>query len=99
MKKIILTAAIALGTLTAMNAQEKKTETMAMTKTEVKTTVAVQDNYKAITAEKLPQAVKEATLTKAFANDKDEYKLVITTADKAEKTVYANSKGEWIKKQ
>ena len=54
MKKIILTAAIALGTLTAMNAQEKKTETMAMTKTEVKTTVAVQDNYKAITAEKLP---------------------------------------------
>jgi len=52
MKKIILTAAIALGTLTAMNAQEKKTETMAMTKTEVKTTVAVQDNYKAITAEK-----------------------------------------------
>ena len=28
MKKIILTAAIALGTLTAMNAQEKKTETI-----------------------------------------------------------------------
>ena len=107
MKRILLTAAIAIGTLTAMNAQETetKTGTMAMNKTELKAPVTVQDNYSAVKMDKIPQAIKdalatdfkEATLTKAYANEDGKYKLVLMTAEKAKKTVYANSEGEWLK--
>ena len=48
---------------------------------------SVQDDY------------KEVKVSNAYANGKGEFKLVVTTADKLSKTLYANSKGEWIKKQ
>ena len=38
-------------------------------------------------------------MASANSNAKGEFKLVIATADALSKTVYANRKGEWIKKQ
>tara|TARA_R100000306_G_scaffold14034_1_gene16737 strand:- start:18037 stop:18366 length:330 start_codon:yes stop_codon:yes gene_type:complete len=109
MKKLIFTAVLALGSLTAINAQDKAIAQVSTDEATVSAeapTVAVQD-YKEIKATELPKPVLEAvakefegaTVSKAYKNEKGEYKIVLATADKAEQTVYANSKGEWIKKQ
>lgn len=102
MKRVIIALAIAFGTLTVTYAQSSSSETP--TKAQF---ASVQDGYKEVKVSDLPQAVKdavakdleEAVVSKAYANDKGEFKLVVTTADKLSKTLYANSKGEWIKKQ
>lgn len=102
MKKLIVATAILLGALTSMNAQSSVQETSS--KEQV---AASQDDYKEVKVSELPQAVKEAiakdlegaVVSKAYANKKGEFKLVVTTADKLSQTLYANSKGQWIKKQ
>ncbi len=102
MKKLIVATAIVLGALTSVNAQSSVQETQ--TKEQV---AAAQDDYKEVKVSELPQAVKEAiakdlegaVVSKAYANKKGEFKLVVTTADKLSQTLYANSKGQWIKKQ
>jgi|TARA_R110002020_G_scaffold30237_1_gene95123 hypothetical protein len=120
MKKLMLTAIFALGTLTAMQAQEKEVE--------VETNVEVQDPtqqedtklmakmeantqaFKEIQVADLPAAVakavatdfKGATVTKAYVNKSQEFKLVLETATDekkvATKTVFATKEGAWIKK-
>jgi len=117
MKKLILTAVFALGTLTAINAQETEVPTQEPTTEEAtqndaqliaKVEVADQ-TFKQIKVAELPAPVAKAvatdfegaTVTKAYTNDKGEYKLVVATeveGKKVDKTLYANSKGEWIKK-
>ena len=102
MKKLMIAAAIILVTLTSINAQSSVQDTPS--KAQV---ASSQDDYKEVKVSELPQAVKDAiakdlegaTVSKAYANEKGEFKLVVTTADKLSKTLYANSKGEWIKKQ
>jgi len=102
MKKLIIALAIAFGTLTVTNAQSSSSETPTKAQT-----ASVQDDYKEVKVSELPQAVKDAVakdlegaiVSTAYANGKGEFKLVVTTADKLSKTLYANSKGEWIKKQ
>ncbi len=102
MKKLIIATAVILGTLTSINAQSSFKETPS--KAQV---ASSQDGYKEVKTSELPQAVKDAIakdlegaiVSKAYANEKGEFKLVVTTPDKLSKTLYANSKGEWIKKQ
>lgn len=107
MKKLFFATAIALGTLTSVQAQDK--EPMAMNQDQVETAVA--QDYEELKAADLPQVVKDAVaktyegavIAKAYANEKGEYKLILTSAEaasqgKAGKTVYVNSKGEFMKK-
>ncbi|WP_162984885.1 hypothetical protein [Mesonia aquimarina] len=105
MKKLMMTAAIAAMVLSAgqVNAQSAQ----AQEKQAVKMEVQAQDGFKEIKTSQLPDAVKKAVkkdfkgadVAKAFMNDEKEYKLMLKMEGASEmKTVYANAKGEWIKK-
>lgn len=108
MKKLVYTAIIALGTLGVVNAQETETQTKGeiALNTEVAVDTQIQDKFVSIENADVPVAIQKAmatdfegaTLTKAFVNSKNEFKLMIVTAADAEKTVYATEKGEWIEK-
>lgn len=108
MKKLMITAVFALATLTATTAQETASlNTKAeATITEATITVANQD-YVAVELKEVPQAILKAvsvdfegaTLSKAWKNAKNEYKLELLTADEKVMSVHANSKGEWLKKK
>ncbi len=108
MKKLIFATALAIGSLTAVNAQDKaiaqtSTDEATMTQT-VDAQETVAQDFKEVKASEVPKPVLEAvandhkgaTVSKAYKNAKGQYKLVLATADKKEKTVYANSKGEWL---
>ncbi|MEL1241209.1 hypothetical protein [Flavobacterium flavipallidum] len=100
MKKIVLTIAIVLGSLTAINAQTEQKET-----TPAQQETPATDAFTEIKIEELPAAVTEAlkksypdaVLSKAFVNDKKEYKLEISVKDQAA-TVYSDVNGNWIQK-
>lgn len=99
MKKLILTAAILLGGLTAFAQDAKATKAAESTKQ------ATQEKYKEIKAEELPEGVKaalkasypEAAVTKVYVNDKKEYKMDIAVGDQ-KGTVYTDAEGNWLKK-
>jgi len=99
MKKLILSAAILLGSLSTF-AQTSESE-----KTAVTTQTTVEDKYTEITVAEVPEAVKaslikaypSAVLDKAYINEKKEYKLEITVNEKAG-ALYADATGNWIKK-
>jgi len=95
---------------TAMNSPQEstvkvQTETTMDSADEATISVAVQD-YKEVKSSDVPQAVKDAvtktfeatTISKAYVNEKGEYKLELSNADAKSSTVYSTDKGEWIKK-
>ena len=100
MKKVVLTAAIILGGLTTF-----ATSAFAISQKD-EIIMTVQDDYKEIKTDSIPQAVKDAlaadfqtaTLNKAYVNHKQEYKLEITV-DGAASIVYADKDGNWIEKE
>ena len=123
MKKLLLTAVVALGTLTAMQAQDTEVQNPTTVQEETVKEEPVQEDskmlakadvepvtFKEINVTELPAAVskalakdfKDATVEKAFVNDKAEYKLVLQTAATdikiSTKTVFATKDGTWIKK-
>ncbi|KFF04873.1 hypothetical protein [Flavobacterium reichenbachii] len=96
MKKLILSAAIVLGTL-SMQAENVVVNSAAFQ------SVNVQDDYKEVDA--VPAAIKTALdneypgvkLEKAWVNDKKEYKIEVTV--RGEKSiVYTDASGKIIKK-
>jgi hypothetical protein len=99
MKKLILSAAILLGSLSTF------AQTSAPAKTTVTSETTVTETYKEIALGEVPEAVKSAltkayptaVLDKAYINEKKEYKLEITVGDKIG-AVYADATGNWIKK-
>ena len=102
MKKLILSALL-LGSISIFaQGEQAKVETKAATTNTAKPT---QEVFKELKAEELPEAVKtalktsypDATLTKAFVNEKKEYKMEIAVGDKTA-TVYADAEGNWLKK-
>ncbi len=107
MKKLILSAAIILGGLTTMSAQEQTTPAETTTPTEQTTTATTQqtDEFTEIKAEEVPAAVTEAlkkaypdaVVSKAYVNEKKEYKLDVKVGDK-EGALYADETGKWIQK-
>ena len=100
MKKVFLTAAILLGGLTTYSTQAQ------VVTQEEEVMEVVQEEYKEVKADALPQQVKDAlaiahptaTLNKAYVNEKGEYKLEITV-DEVASTVYADKDGNWIEKE
>jgi hypothetical protein len=99
MKNLFLSAAIVLGSLTSFASTTPK-----VTNTIVKN-ISVEDEYTEIKLTDLPAPITEslkkaypdAVLTKAYKNEKSEYKLDVTVAEKAV-TLFANADGTWIKK-
>ena len=102
MRKLIIAIAIAFGTLTVTNAQSSSPDTPTKA-----LQASVQDDYTEVNVSDLPQALKDtiakdlegAVVSQAYSNLKGEFKLVVTTADDVSKILFANEKGEWIKKQ
>ena len=98
MKKLILSAAIVLGSLSTYAASVPNTN-------DVTKTVTVQEEYTEVKLEEVPVAITEALkatypsaiLDKAYINAKKEYKLEITVKDQ-KATVYADAAGNWINK-
>lgn len=97
MKKVLLSAAIVLGGLSSFTAS-------AFTMNNLDEVVIVnQQEFKEINVNDLPQAVKDAlaadfenaTLDKAYVNDKEQYKLDISVEGMSS-TVYADKDGNWI---
>lgn len=98
MKKVILTAAFAFATFA----------TFATTGINSVTTekVILQEEYKEVSSEELPEAVREAvkkdfkdaTIQKAYINANKEYKLELLVGT-ATQNVYADANGNWLKKE
>jgi hypothetical protein len=97
MKKLILSAAIILGSL-SMNA------TTTTNADGVKIAVNFQNEYKEVPNDAVPAPVKTALQTaypgakldKAYVNEKKEYKLEISVGDQ-KATVYSDVNGNWLK--
>ncbi|KAF2080292.1 hypothetical protein [Flavobacterium sharifuzzamanii] len=97
MKNLFLSAAIVLGSLTSF------ASTTQVANTTVKT-ISIEDEYTEIKLEELPAAITdalkkaypEAVITKAYKNEKAQYKLDVTVGDKVG-NLFANADGTWIK--
>ncbi|KFF20310.1 hypothetical protein [Flavobacterium hydatis] len=98
MKKLILSAAIVLGSLSSF------ATTLPTSVLDVKTT-SVQEEYTEVKIEEVPapitaalkKAYPDAVLTKAYVNANKEYKLDVTVGDKVG-NLFADATGNWIKK-
>nr|WP_315253269.1 hypothetical protein [uncultured Flavobacterium sp.] len=98
MKNLFLSAAIVLGGLTSF------ASTSPISSTIVKT-IPIGDEYTEIKLEEVPVAITDAlkkaypdgVISKAYKNEKSEYKLEVTVGDKVG-ALYANADGTWIKK-
>jgi predicted secreted protein len=98
MKKLILSTAIFIGSMSAFAATLPAQNTQNQL-------VLVQEEYTEIKADAVPQAVKAAmeiaypgaVLHKAYIDAKKEYKLEIKVGDQ-NATVYADAEGNWINK-
>jgi len=113
MKKLILSAAIVLSSLSTFaqagsdSKAEATTKDAVEAKSETVTTkvVATQEKFTAIAATEVPAPIHAAlevahpgaVVTNAYVNDAKEYKLDVTVADE-KATVYADADGNWIKK-
>lgn len=98
MKKLFFAAVLSLGSLTAF-AQEGEDVTGQATEVAV-----AQDDFSAIESSELPEAVTNAvstnypsaTISKAYVNQKEQYKLEVTLEDGTTGTLYADKDGNWI---
>ena len=97
MKKLILSAAVVLGTM-SMQAGNTYVKSAVIIQSEI-----TQDEYKEIDA--VPAAIKTALdnaypgvkLEKAYVNEKKEYKIDIIVREE-KSTVYTDAKGNILKK-
>ncbi|MDP5198067.1 hypothetical protein [Flavobacterium sp. DG2-3] len=98
MKNLFLSAAIVLGGLTSFASTTQVNNTIVKT-------ISIEDEYTEIKLEELPAAITEslkkayptAVITKAYKNEKSEYKLDVTVGDKVG-NLFANADGTWIQK-
>ncbi|GAA3759005.1 hypothetical protein [Flavobacterium ginsengiterrae] len=99
MKNLFLSAAIVLGGLTSF------ASTTSITNSTIKKVISIADDYTEIKLEELPapiveslkKAYPDAVITKAYKNEKSEYKLDVTVGEKVG-NLFANADGTWIKK-
>jgi hypothetical protein len=97
MKKLMLSAAIVLGSLSIY-------ATKATFSENVKVEVNIQSDYTEVKLDAVPAIVKTALekaypgakLEKAFINEKKEYKLELSVGDQ-KATVYTDVDGNWLK--
>jgi len=101
MKKLFVVAVVSLGTLTGF-AQEATAEQGA--EVVVATEVVAQDEYSEIEISALPEAVTnalakdhpEATISKAYVNEEEQFKLEVAQEDGTSATLFADKEGNWI---
>ena len=100
MKKVFLLSALAFTTLTTFATTQVNS---------IETTTVIsqsQEEFKEIKPTDIAQPVKDAikrdfadaTVSNAYVNEKNEYKLVLSMGDDS-KTVYADAKGNWLKRE
>ncbi|WP_432222473.1 hypothetical protein ACRASX_03845 [Flavobacterium sp. TMP13] len=98
MKKLILSAAIVLGSLSTITATASNVNPIVKS-------VIIADDYTEIKVEEVPAAIidalkkayPDAVLTKAYVNENKEYKLDVKVGDK-EGNLFADETGNWIQK-
>jgi len=96
MKKLILSAAILLGSLSTfasaplLNSSEK-----VITIAEEYTEIKIEEVPAAVT-DALKKSFPEAKLAKAYINEKKQYKLEVEVGDKVG-SLFAEANGKWIK--
>jgi hypothetical protein len=96
MKKLILTSVLVLGSFASFASNPVYASNTVVTNW--------QEGYTEITSDQLPEAVlsslkksyPDATIDKAYVNEKKEYKLEISVGDQ-KATVFADADGNWIK--
>lgn len=98
MKKLLLSAAIILGTISvqATNSIDKVATILSLN---------IQDEYTEVSSDAVPDAIKSTIqksfpgtkLDKAYKNEKNEYKLEISNGE-AKNTIYSDASGNIIKK-
>lgn len=99
MKKLMLVAVMAFGTMTAF-AQEAETTTEEAA-TEM---AAAQNDFAEIGITELPTVVAEAvaknyptsTINKAYVNEAKQYKLEVSLGDGTTGTLYLDAEGTWL---
>ena len=99
MKKVLLVAALSLGTMTAF-AQEEEVAVESVA-TEV---MEEQDAFTEIAIEELPEAITVAleaahpgaTISQAYINEAAQYKLEVAKEDGEAVELYADAEGNWI---
>lgn len=107
MKKLILSAVIVFGSLTAMNAQTDQAKTLSSNTAKASMSAELVQDYKEVKTSEVPQNVLASlsktydgvSVSKAYVNERGEYKLELSTADKKTATVYTNGKGEVVKNE
>ena len=98
MKKLILSAAVLLGSLSTFAA-------IAPVQNSVEKVITIADEYTEIKIEELPAAVTDAlkatypdaVISKAYVSETKEYKLDVKMGDK-EGSLFADENGNWIQK-
>lgn len=98
MKKLVLAAAVAFGSLTAF-----ANTTTPVVHSNNAIVAQYQEEFTEIKNEEVPEAVTtalktdypNATLDKAYVNDSKQYKLEVTI-DGTSSTLYADENGKWI---
>lgn len=101
MKKLVFATAIALGSLTAISAA---TVTPQPSHNALIGSVITVGDFEEIAVADVPAAVTDAlkadhagaTITKAYKNDQDQYKLEVAMTDGSTATLYADSEGKWL---
>ena len=97
MKKIILSIAILASGVATYGMQIPATP-------ETSINIVMNDEFTEVAVDKLPEAVtnavktdfETATISKAYVNPSEQYKLELTTND-ASSTVYVDKDGNWVK--
>ena len=100
MKKVFLLSALAFASLTTFATNQVNPNQL---RTEVSIT---QEEFKEVKPTDIAQPVKDAlkrdfadaTVSNAYVNEKNEYKLVLSVGEQT-KTVYADAKGNWLKRE
>lgn len=98
MKKLFFVAVLSFGSLTVF-AQAGGDVAQATTQTAI-----AQDDFTEIEASDLPKAVTTAvskdypsgTISKAYVNKQEQYKLEVSLEDGTTGTLYADKDGNWI---
>lgn len=99
MKKLVITAVFALGSLIAFAQEEQATDVQ-----ESATEAVAQENFSEITLEEVPEAVTTmiqtnypgATINKAHKNDENHYKLEVSLEDGTSGALIVDQEGNYV---
>ncbi|GIZ07924.1 hypothetical protein [Flavobacterium sp. UMI-01] len=96
MKKLILSTAILLGSLSTFATPVKSYSptAIAVNQSDEYTEIKIEEVPAAVT-ESLKKAYPDAVITKAYVNEKKEYRLDVKLGDK-EGSLFADETGKWL---